>query len=451
MHRPLRILQVSPADRGGGAIGSARSLFDAYRAHGHGSRLAVGRKYSSDPDIQEIPRPPNSDGMARLCWKLQDLLESTSLSRVLANRTRSRLRDITNVRSGIERRLGIEDFNYPGTWELLNLAPDLPDIVHLHNLHRGYFDLRYLPVLSNTVPVILNLRDMWLLTGHCAYPMGCTRWKTGCGRCPDLSIYPAVERDATAYNWRRKRRIFADSRLYVVAPSAWLLEKVRVSIPTAEEFRVIPNGIDLNVFRPASKDEARRRLDFPTDARVVLIVGHSQFKDLELAESALEQLQVGSTANLVFICVGRESPPKKLGNGRITYEGFVRSNERLALFFQAADVLIHAAKAEAFGKTIIEAQACGAPVVATATGGIREIISDEETGFLVSNGDSKAIAARVRQLLENPGLSRAISKAGRDKVETHYSLEVQVEAFLDWYMELVENSRSVGNRSIQPI
>ena len=51
------------------------------------------------------------------------------------------------------------------------------------------------------MPVALTLHDEWLLTGHCAYTLGCERWRIGCGRCPDLTIYPAIRRDSTAENF----------------------------------------------------------------------------------------------------------------------------------------------------------------------------------------------------------------------------------------------------------
>jgi hypothetical protein len=159
-----------------------------------------------------------------------------------------------------ERRLGREFFNYPGTWQLLNLISDRPHIIHAHNLHGGYFDLSFLVPLSHQVPVILNLRDMWLLTGHCAYSLGCERWKTGCGKCPDLSIYPAIKQDATAFNWRRKSRIYAQSRLYVTVVSQWLLEQARKSMLKGIQYRMIPSAVDLAVFTPNDQREARTHL-----------------------------------------------------------------------------------------------------------------------------------------------------------------------------------------------
>jgi len=74
-----------------------------------------------------------------------------------------------------------------------------------------------------------------------------------------LIIYPAITRDATAYNWRWKREIYAKSRLYVATPSRWLMRKVEQSILASAiiEAKVIPNGVDLTVFHPGDRREAR--------------------------------------------------------------------------------------------------------------------------------------------------------------------------------------------------
>jgi len=100
----------------------------------------------------------------------------------------------------LDLQLGKEDFSFPDTRHLFHKVGDLPGIVHAHNLHGGYFDLRVLPWLSRQVPVILTLHDAWLLAGHCAHSFDCQRWKSGCGQCPNLSIPPVAKRDATASN-----------------------------------------------------------------------------------------------------------------------------------------------------------------------------------------------------------------------------------------------------------
>ena len=111
----------------------------------------------------------------------------------------------------INRLKGHDDFDYPGSVHVLKLTEAKPDILHFHNLHGNYFDLRALIELSNQVPVVLTLHDAWLFSGHCAHSLECERWKKGCGNCPDLTIYPPILRDATAYNWQQKINIFKQS------------------------------------------------------------------------------------------------------------------------------------------------------------------------------------------------------------------------------------------------
>ena len=127
----------------------------------------------------------------------------------------------------------------------MRFLSDPPDIIHAHNLHGQYFGLRFLTQHSHQIPVLITLHDAWLLSGHCAHSVDCERWRTGCGKCPDMSLQPPVEQDATAHNWRRKKHIFENSRLYISTPSQWLMDKVHQSIlePAIVESRVVPNGI----------------------------------------------------------------------------------------------------------------------------------------------------------------------------------------------------------------
>jgi len=160
----------------------------------------------------------------------------------------------------------------------------------------------------------------------------------------DLSIYPAIGRDATAFNWRRKRRIYARSRLYVTAISGWLMDRVRQSMLKGIPQRMVPNGIDLGVFKPSDRPEARRQLGLPTGASIVLLIAHNPFKDYEIMEGAVERLQAHPAADLLFVCLGRRGPDRKGGSGRIIYPGFERDPKRMALYYSAADLFIHAAR-----------------------------------------------------------------------------------------------------------
>lgn len=444
--RLLKILQVNTADLGGGAENSTWNLFQAYRRAGHNSKLVVGRKYSDDPDVLQIPRPSRAEHwtvVGRFLYRQLAPFEGRVRG---AGLLRQWLWVLAGRRSRLETELGYEDFHYPESWNLLDLMKPLPDIVHAHNLHGGYFDLRFLPVLSHRVPLILNLRDPWLLSGHCAHSFECARWKTGCGQCPDLSIYPAIKRDATAYNWKRKREIYARSRVYITAPSQWLMDKVQQSMLRGLEYRVIPNGVDLNVFHPGDQIAARQSLGLPLEPRIILFVGNNarrtRWKDYDTMEAAVRQVASHMDTDLIFLCLGQDGEEQNFGKARILYAGFENNQQTVSRYYQASDLYIHAAKADTFPRVVIEALACGLPVVGTAVGGIPEQIVNGVTGFLVPSSDAAGMASRIEKLLLDDELRLRFSRAAILDVQQRFSLERQVEAFLTWYQEIIIHSSS---------
>jgi glycosyltransferase involved in cell wall biosynthesis len=456
--RPLQILQVNSADIAGGAEKVAWNLFQAYRRRGHRSWLAVGRKRSADPDVLCVP---GRDGAWFRVWQRIHKRLRPLETNVQDGRLLSRLaRRLSEPGRFLDERLGREVFRFPGTRALLQLTPERPDIVHCHNLHDAYFDLRTLPWLSRQVPVVLTLHDAWLLSGHCAHSFDCARWKIGCGHCPDLSIYPAVRRDATAHNWRRKRRIYARSRLYVASPSRWLMKKVEESMlaPGVVEGRVIPNGVDVSVFHPADRQAARAVLQLPPEVTVLLFIAHrfqrTPWKDYPTLQAAVARVagRVPSQ-KILFVALGEEAPAARIGDAEVRLVPFEKDPERVARYYQAADVYVHAARAEAWGLTITEALACGIPVVATAVGGIPEQVTslrdvprqtggppnglDRATGVLVPPGDIEAMAEAVATLLENAALRRRLGEnASRDAV-VRFGLDEQITRYLAWYAELL--------------
>jgi glycosyltransferase involved in cell wall biosynthesis len=451
---PFNILQVSTMDFGGGAEKVAWDLFKAYRTRGYGSALAVGYKRSDDVDVHEIsrlsPEPPRL-GFQSAFYRWLVPLEG----RV---RGASRLRQTLNKRFlrrvERERASGWENFNHPGAYDLLTLLPNRPDLVHCHNLHGEYFDLRYLPALSRQLPVFVTLHDSWLMTGHCAHPLGCERWRTGCGNCPDLTIYPAISFDGTAYNWNRKRDIYARSRLYVATPSQHLMHMVEDSMlaPAVQEARVIPYGINLNIFCIADRSLAREYLDIPHDAEVILFTSlygrRNPFKDYQTMEAAVAQASERLRGRQVlFLALGEEGKSERLGDAELRFIPFQKDPVAVARYYQAADVYIHAALADTFPNVILEAMACGTPIVATAIGGIPEQIQDGVTGFLTPYKDTAAMAMRIEQLIVNKDLRQRIGSAAAQYARRNFDLDRQVDDYLGWYQSVLAQRRAkpVGN------
>src|SRR6187200_434133 len=148
IHRALRILQVSTYDTSGGAEKVASNLFRSYRAGGYDSSLAVGHKLGIDPDVLLVPNHKRRVRQPRLLSEDHSGSQSPTLHGGTVAWLSAFADAIAEPCRGFARYCGIEDFSFPGTWNLLNLSPKPPDIIHCHNLHGRYFDLRALPWLS---------------------------------------------------------------------------------------------------------------------------------------------------------------------------------------------------------------------------------------------------------------------------------------------------------------
>lgn len=462
----LRILQLNTIDGGGGASAVATGLGRRYRARGHRSWLVVGRRQSDDPSVLVLRED------RRLLYRLLGYSAIQVRLRRLAGRFPDRgfgllgrtFRVLTHPRVLFDRLRGNEDFEFPGSYEILDMLDRRPDVAQCHNLHGGYFDLRALSWLSSQVPTVLTLHDMWTLTGHCASSITCERWRTGCGQCPDLHLDPAIRRDNTAANWVRKRDVYAGSQLHIATPSQWLLDCVNDSMlaPGMVEGRVIPNGVDLEVFHPADRAAVRAELGLPQDVPVVMLTTgslRSMWKDDATLVRTIELIRRdGRQPQPCFVAVGRESAVPRSAGGDIRIVPFQHDPRAVARYCQAADVYLHASRADNAPLSVLEALACGTPVIATRVGGIPEQIraldleqlsndaapSGDATGVLVPPRDAAAMARALRLLVDRPVLRRALGENAAADARARFSLEQQADAYLAWFDEIVARRRATA-------
>jgi len=431
----LRILTVSTSDLGGGAERVAWNLFHEYRRRGYQSNLAVGYRKVDDPNVFSLRNHEQRNAWFSLVSGVGAKLNNAKLKRVselLAEPIRT-----------ADQFAGLEDFNFPGAWKLLELTPERPSLIHCHNLHGDYFDLRALPWLSNKLPVVVSLHDAWLLSGHCAHSFDCERWRTGCGECPDLTIYPAIRRDATARNWQRKQRIFARSKLYVSTACQWLMNKVNESVlaPGVRESRIIPYGVDLSVFRPHDRIAARKDLGLPEKSHIIVFAANrikkNIWKDYDTMRAAIARVAIElKDQPVTFVALGEDAPAEQLGTAEMRFYPFRSDINDVARFYQAANLYLHGARIDTFPNAVLEALACGTPVVATAVGGIPEQIDDGRTGFLVPPADVSAMASRIVQALD-ADTNRRMSAAAAQEASVRFSLDRHVEDHLKWYKEIL--------------
>ena len=218
--------------------------------------------------------------------------------------------------------------------------------------------------------------------------------------------------------------------------------------PTAK-IRVVPNGVRMEAYDLALRDFDREayRAGLPVRARLLVgAVGElSEVKGQEDFVRAAAIVARRADVDAAFLVVGEDnSQGRSLRRrlewmiadeglaGRVRLLGYVSD---LVPLLAALDLYVSPSRAEAFGLATVEAMACGACVVATATDGTREIVSDGETGRVVPVGDVDALAGAMTELLRDDEGRRRLAERGRASARERFSLERMVEATETVYLE----------------
>jgi D-inositol-3-phosphate glycosyltransferase len=202
-----------------------------------------------------------------------------------------------------------------------------------------------------------------------------------------------------------------------------------------ERVFVVPPGVDLATFQPIDRSEARRKIGYGS-GRLLLFVGRlERLKGVEVAIRALALLRDRDHDDLRLIVLGEDAGEDAREGGvrdgdgsekerlkavasalgvrdRVDFLGSVAQHE-LPYFYAAADACVMPSYSESFGLVALEAQACGCPVVASGVSGLRSVVRDEVSGYLIDGDDPAVYAERIGRLLADTELAQQMGRRGR--------------------------------------
>ena len=314
------------------------------------------------------------------------------------------------------------------------LRTEIPDIIHLHNLHGYYLNLpmlfRYLHEEYHG-KIFWTFHDCWPFTGHCPYftMANCQKWKDGCCHCPNKKSYPiSLFADASRKNYFDKKRMFSGlDSLTIVVPSKWMSQLVSESFMQKYPVKIIPNGIDLDVFAYTKDSQIYAKYRIPRDKKLLLGVANIWDKRKGLEDFFALAKELSDDYRIVLVGLSAVQI-KKLPENII---GIRRTDSRkeLAALYSAAEIFINPSREESFSLVTVEAFACGTPVIVLDTSAVKELVTDGN-GLVV--GDT-----RVQTYLDAIAAieSRKVKREEVAKTAQKYSNRLIAERIVDLYKE----------------
>jgi glycosyltransferase involved in cell wall biosynthesis len=328
-------------------------------------------------------------------------------------------------------------------------APEQLDqiyVVHLHTV-ADWFDLpHWLETLPRRMGVVISIHDMWHITGGCFLYRGCDRYTNEIGPCNSCPIlrWPANRLLASAA-YSRKFGAYRNSGARLVANSRWLAELAsRSAIAKAcDGVRVIPPGINTDIFTLQSKAECRAKLGIAPDSFVIAAGAASLGDTNKNIRWLMEQLvRLPKLQNVKVLLAGQGALRLPVGlNIRLT--GDITDRQKRAVFYGAADIFVSASLMETYGLTLVEAMACGIPVVAFRVGGIPEAAPDGQGAILCGPQNGAALLEAISHLRESPQLREKLGLIAHETAHSRNAASLFGSRFVQLYRECLGLKQTV--------
>lgn len=419
----MKILILNTSESIGGAAVAAKRLKNALLKAGESVIMLVRDRQTTDRNVIEV----NTNGINRkinwlhFVWERLVIFFNNSLNR-------ENLFKVSIANCGVNSNV-------------LSAVNGM-DIIHLHWINQGFLSLKQIKEITKSgKPVIWTMHDMWPFTAICHYSWDCERFYSECGMCPFLKS--SNECDLSHRVWKKKR-FFNSSGIQFVAVSSWLAKQAqKSSLMKGLDIKVIPNVIDTTVFFQKDQVKIRKSFCLPLDKKIILMGAarlDDPIKGFQYLKDALKILSL-NRKDILLVLFGsiknNESFFQELSVPYISL-GLLTDNNQISDLYSAADITVVPSLYETFGQTLIEAMACGCPVVSFDNSGQTDIIDHKVNGYLAEYKNSTDLAKGISWILDNND-QRALKDACIKNVHEHYTEQIVAEQYIKLYSELLQS------------
>jgi len=259
-----------------------------------------------------------------------------------------------------------------------------------------------------------QLKLWWRVPHLCMFhTLGATKNNIGIGEDePELRI-------------EGERQVVQDCDLIIASTETEKRELIQHYGASPDKIGIIPCGVNMELFRPLGKDYARQQLGLDHESLVLFVGRVEPLKGLRQMLKALPLIASQNPPRLMIVG-GDEHNKDEMAilqqlsgelniEDRVTFVGSV-SQDKLPLFYSAADICVIPSYYESFGMVALESLACGTPIVSTDVGGMRDVVRHAEIGYLIPDNSPQQLASRTSESLSRNGEGRQHFKVRREAV-----------------------------------
>lgn len=413
----MRVLIINTSERIGGAAIAASRLMESLKNNGIKAKMLVRDKQTDQISVVQLDR--SWMNIVRfvweriVIWKANHFKKDNLFAVSIANTG-------TNIAS-------LPEFKQA-------------DVIHLHWINQGMLSLKDIKRISESgKPIVWTMHDMWPCTGICHHARECTQYQKECHNCPFL-YNNGGKKDLSYKTFKKKSELYKNANITFVTCSSWLRSLAEKSaLLTGHTITNVPNPININLFKPRDKKEARSRCKLPQDKKLLLF-GSVKITDKRkgidyLAESCrllVEKYPEMKESVGVVVFGNQSSQLKELIPFPVYSLDFVSDEKVIVDIYNSVDLYVTPSLEENLPNTIMEAMACGVPCIGFNVGGIPEMIDHLHNGYVAQYKSSEDFANGIHWTL-NKSEYPALSEQAFRKAHSNYSEGIIAKKYIDIY------------------
>ncbi|MBM4147173.1 MAG: glycosyltransferase, partial [Nitrospira sp.] len=343
-----------------------------------------------------------------------------------------------------ERPIGSELFSDASSDMNLESVKEIrdADIINFHWV-AGLIDYQKIAHIFRDKTIIWTLHDMNPFTGGCHYAGDCQKYQKSCGACYQLGS--SMEDDLSKQIWTRKFNAYKNLNLNIVTPSKWLAECAsKSSLFSKYPVKAIPNSLPLDVFKPYQKNEIRKELGISENAKIILFGADdisNKRKGLSYLLETLNNYSPAQPSSEIILAIFGGNIDLNLKYPIINL-GRIAGEDQMALIYSLADLFVIPSLEDNLPNTVIEAMACGIPVVGFNIGGIPDMVEHQKTGYLAAPCDTQGLIDGINWCLFHSNYEQLRFNC-REKALNEYGLEIQAKAYKELYENVFRRSENI--------